>query len=228
MSIKNLIRDVISSIISYNNFTKINVFFRGGLHYIPMLGYADIKGWFTPKEAMALYDVALDLPEGNPLVCEIGSWQGKSSVVIAKGIIKKNNPKLYCVDPFDGMSDERSMAGGTVDKPKSGLKETFIINMKQNKVNNIITILEGYSHKVVQGFDENLDLLFIDGNHDYEAVLNDYLDWMKFVKVGGFIGFHDTTWPGPEKVIREHIMNRLAWKIIKNVDDLIIAQKLGN
>jgi len=47
--------------------------------------------------------------------------------------------------------------------------------------------------------------LLIDGNHDYEAVLNDYLDWMKFVKVGGFIAFHDITLPGPEKVIKEHI-----------------------
>jgi len=54
-----------------------------------MLGYTDIKGWFTPNEAMALYDVAQDLPRESPIVCEIGSWQGKSSIVIAKGLIKK-------------------------------------------------------------------------------------------------------------------------------------------
>jgi len=193
-----------------------------------MLGYADIKGWFTPKEAMALYDLACALPNENPVVCEIGAWHGKSSVILAKGVIKKNYPKLYCVDPFDGISDKRSMADAMFHKESFGIKEIFIRNTKENHVDGIVTILQGYSYDVVHSFNDNLDLLLVDGNHDYEAVLKDYLDWKKFVKADGFIAFHDSNLPGPNKVVREHIMNRPTWEIIKKVDDLVIAQKVGN
>jgi cephalosporin hydroxylase len=39
---------------------------------------------------------------------------------------------------------------------------------------------------------EELDLLFIDGNHSYESVLCDFLLYYPLVKQGGIIGFHDT------------------------------------
>ena len=36
-----------------------------------------------------------------------------------------------------------------------------------------------------------LDFLFIDGDHTYEGVKKDYEDYKKYVKDGGWIGFHD-------------------------------------
>lgn len=39
---------------------------------------------------------------------------------------------------------------------------------------------------------EDLDFLFIDGNHSYESVLCDFLLYYPLVKKGGIIGFHDT------------------------------------
>lgn len=36
-----------------------------------------------------------------------------------------------------------------------------------------------------------LDFLFIDGDHTYEGVKKDYEDYKKYVKEGGWIGFHD-------------------------------------
>ena len=39
---------------------------------------------------------------------------------------------------------------------------------------------------------ENLiDFLFIDGDHSYEGVKRDFLDYSPFVKPGGLVGFHD-------------------------------------
>ena len=37
-----------------------------------------------------------------------------------------------------------------------------------------------------------LDFLFIDGDHTYEGVKKDYEDYKKYVRPGGWIGFHDT------------------------------------
>jgi cephalosporin hydroxylase len=36
-----------------------------------------------------------------------------------------------------------------------------------------------------------LDFLFIDGDHTYQGVKKDYEDYKKYVKEGGWIGFHD-------------------------------------
>lgn len=54
---------------------------------------------------------------------------------------------------------------------------------------------------------EDLDFLFIDGNHSYESVLCDFLLYYPLVKKGGIIGFHDTALsednPGVPQLIAE-------------------------
>ncbi len=61
----------------------------------------------------------------------------------------------------------------------------------------------GYSNeshivaKVKKEIEENtsapkLDMLFIDGDHEYKSILTDWLIYKHFVKPGGLIGFHDS------------------------------------
>lgn len=38
---------------------------------------------------------------------------------------------------------------------------------------------------------EKVSFLYIDGDHSYDGVKADYLNYKEFVKSGGFIGFHD-------------------------------------
>ena len=60
--------------------------------------FQKIEGWLTHEEAMFLYDLAC---ESNPagVMVEVGSYLGKSSVVIGQAAMEKNM-KLYCVDDF--------------------------------------------------------------------------------------------------------------------------------
>ena len=47
--------------------------------------------------------------------------------------------------------------------------------------------------------DRMIDLLFIDGDHTYEGVRQDYLMYSQMVRPGGLVAFHDivkTPWPG--------------------------------
>jgi autotransporter strand-loop-strand O-heptosyltransferase len=62
-----------------------------------------------------------------------------------------------------------------------------------------VTTIHGSSHseeikekvkEILNG--ELLDFLFIDGDHTYEGVKQDYYMYKEFVKDGGWIGFHDT------------------------------------
>ena len=70
-------------------------------------------------------------------------------------------------------------------------------NIIKNRFNNVYFI-EGDSHKqeTVDSVsnilkEDKVDFLFIDADHTYEGVKSDYTLYKKFVKIGGYIGFHD-------------------------------------
>jgi len=53
-------------------------------------------------------------------------------------------------------------------------------------------IIKGWSNEVVNDFeDESLDFVFIDGNHDFEHVVEDVAKWSRKVKKGGIVSGHD-------------------------------------
>jgi hypothetical protein len=63
-----------------------------------------IQGWLTDAEAAELFHLAKYLTPANaPVVVELGSWQGKSSVVLAGGLFGKRDANLYCIDPSVAM-----------------------------------------------------------------------------------------------------------------------------
>ncbi len=53
--------------------------------------------------------------------------------------------------------------------------------------------------------DEKLDFLFIDGDHSYEGVRNDYVMYSPFVRPGGIIAFHDVALHPPVTGSEVHV-----------------------
>ena len=51
------------------------------------------------------------------------------------------------------------------------------------------------SQEVAKTWNKQIDILFIDGSHEYESVLFDYKTFSPFVRKGGLIIFHDTNPP---------------------------------
>ncbi len=88
----------------------------------------------------------------------------------------------------------------------SGGKETDIDLDSMKRPGQTVRVIHGNSHapetpgqvKYILG-DRMIDLLFIDGDHTYEGVSQDYLMYSPLVRPGGMIAFHDivkTPWPG--------------------------------
>lgn len=46
--------------------------------------------------------------------------------------------------------------------------------------------------------DAGIDFLFIDGDHSYEGVRQDFLSYSPLVRPGGLIAFHDIVWHDPQ------------------------------
>ena len=186
-----------------------------------------IQGWLSDAEADQLFKLARYLtPSYCPVAVELGSWKGKSSVMLAAGLRGKDNPKLYCVDPFgrdENPEYQKKYYDPLLQESTCTVEEIFTRNIKSFRVDDIVIPLKGYSFELGAKWIEPIDLLFIDANHEYEAVHRDFLTWSLFLKRGGVVAFHDLQWPGPDRVIREEItfpeygpveqVDSLAWAI---------------
>lgn len=193
-----------------------------------ILGYLDIDGWLTFREARGLYETAKALPEHRPVVVEIGSWQGKSSLVLAKGLAQKRSPVLYCIDPFNASGDAASRELYAEQEPREPelLLDRFVANMTSNGVWAMVVLKQGMSHTIVGDFSDAIDLLFIDGDHDYEGVLRDFNEWSPFVKAGGLIAFHDVgIFAGVTRAVEEHVLKRGLYEETRRADSLLVVAK---
>lgn len=56
--------------------------------------------------------------------------------------------------------------------------------------------------------EKQVDFLFIDGDHRYEAILNDYNNYSPLVRKGGIVAFHDIA-------INEEGGGHRAWNVVK-------------
>ena len=87
-------------------------------------------------------------------------------------------------------SDAHIMTMDLIIKNRS-LLESF------RSANQKLKILEGDStsekmiSKVREYFPEGIDYILIDGDHSYEGVKKDFINYSKLAKKGGLIGFHD-------------------------------------
>ena len=64
-----------------------------------------VPGWFEDDEAWALHEVVRNHPSSSasgPTVVEIGSWHGRSTVVIARALQARGSGVVYAIDPHAG------------------------------------------------------------------------------------------------------------------------------
>jgi len=176
-----------------------------------------IDGWLYLQEAVKLFKLVKDIKSERPVVCEIGVWKGKSSYVLASAL-KGTKGVLYCIDPFSGDGDDASKDDYQAimrDMNKS-LLENFKETMTLYNLSEYIRIIPKLSEQARLNFPESkIDLLFIDGNHTYEAVKRDYDLYSPLLVSGGVIVLHDVGANhvnGPSRVMYEEIVNNSKWK----------------
>lgn len=200
---------------------------RRGLQYWPMVGYTTIPGWLTEGEAMRLYDLARAIRRPGAVVVEVGSWLGRSSVVIAKGLGTSRGARLYCVDPWNGDGEDyaRPEYSAIAERQPRPLHEQFMENMRAFDVADTVRPLRGYSEGIGANFTGLIDLLFIDANHEYESVRADFEVWSPRLVPHGVLAFHDADHDGPRAVIEELVEGRPGWSRGAQVDSLWHARR---
>ena len=109
-----------------------------------------------------------------------------------KGADKES--KLYCIDPWDDYNEYVEYKN---EQPQ--IYDTFIENIKNSGFQDKIIINRGYSNKEIYKFDDEFfDIIYIDGNHEPEYVLEDAVSSFRKLKVNGIMIFDDYGWCGPD------------------------------
>jgi len=125
--------------------------------------------------------------ESKDIIVEIGGFQGRTSIELAKGSKEGQKHKIYVIDPWTGVK-VHSTKDVFIDK------NTFVNNIKNAKMDDIIIPIQSLSEKCLPQWDKSIGMLFIDGDHSYDGVKKD-IKWIKHVIPGGIVAFHDYLLP---------------------------------
>jgi len=130
-----------------------------------------INTHLTRCERLLLYKLGLSQPPGAVMV-EIGSYLGASSCFLAAAAQVRGG-KLHCVDTWlnDGMTEGRR------DTWNEFSKNTLPFSPS-------IRTHRGTSTDIAVNFKDRIDLLFVDGDHSYEACKADLKTWFPYMVDG--------------------------------------------
>jgi len=180
----------------------------------------EIDGWLSDNEGKLLYNLAKNC-KGEGKIVEIGSWKGKSTVWLASGSKNGKNVKVYAIDPHTGSSEHKDWFG------EVWTFEEFKKNIKKANVDDLVMPIVKTSEDAAKEFNEPVELIFIDGAHEYEYVKMDFELWFPKIIDGGIIAFHDTVgWLGPKKVVSEYLAKSKNFKNLQFIDSITYAQKV--
>lgn len=135
----------------------------------------------------------MDKPRGLPnlfreLGYKVGAEIGVNKGHFSKWIcykMRRNKPKLFLIDPYKSYKEyseylDQNEMDSIYEEAKTRLAKFNVEFVKK------------MSMEAVKDFNDNsLDFVFIDGNHDFQYVVNDIAEWSRKVKPGGIVSGHD-------------------------------------
>ena len=167
----------------------------------------------TPRERICIFEQAIGA-FGLGLFIEIGSYFGATSVILAEVLRRqgiKGHSKLYCIDTWhnNGMSEGKRY---TLD---------FFRKSVAPWSDYIVKVI-GDSRRVPPPLDGEYDLLFIDGDHSYEACLSDAKRFSPQIRLGGKVVFHDhdPRFPGVVRTIGK-MLESGDWCVSSSVETVL-------
>ena len=118
---------------------------------------------------------------GYKVGAEIGVCKGKFSRVFCWNV---PDIKLYCIDTWesdiDDPGDEGELNEANYAHAKRILSPFDTIFIRKNSMEALEDFKDG-----------SLDFVYIDGNHTFDYIMIDLIEWSKKVRKGGIVSGHD-------------------------------------
>lgn len=148
---------------------------------------ADIEGWLTDAQADRLRAAAQRL-DGGATIVEIGSFRGKSAVVLAAAV--PPGARVICIDPHLG-SDRGPQEIAADHERGADDYEAFHANLARHGVSDTVEHVRALSSAALGAVDGPVDLLYVDGAHRFRPASDDLVRWGARVRPGGTMLVHD-------------------------------------
>jgi predicted O-methyltransferase YrrM len=157
-----------------------------------------IESFVSMDESWLLYEAARQSRSGR--VAEIGSHKGRSTIALAMGVMARGGGSVVAVDPFDdeidGESGDFRLQQFQENLIRAGVAEYVVLRRKR-------------SHEIADNIPGcSLDVLFVDGSHEYEDVVQDVDDWLPKMVDGGLMVFNDPVIPQVGWALRDRVATR--------------------
>jgi len=177
-----------------------------------------VEGWLSDAQGRALFRAAAET-RGRGAIVEIGSWKGRSTTWLASGA-RLAGHRVYAIDPH-----RRSR-----EYPDAETEEEFRANLARNGLTAVVEPLIMTSEEAMARVAGPVELLFIDGDHSYEAVRRDAELWLPRLIEGATVMFHDVAtaaYSGPRRVVREMVCRSPLFHRIGRVGSMVVARRTG-
>ena len=165
---------------------------------------------------------------GRKMLVEIGVFEGASGSHFRS--VMARDATLHLIDPFIADSNNEHL----VARP-------FFAHMNVERIRNgRVKWHRDFSYNVVKKWFGDIDFLFIDGNHTYDACLQDWMEWSPYVPVNGIVMFHDARfgkgdgsfwdgWEGPTQVVDKLFRGpgRMTnWEIVDEAGTVVVVMRV--
>jgi predicted O-methyltransferase YrrM len=146
-----------------------------------------VEGWMTDEQARRLFDAARAL-EPPATIVEIGSFRGRSAIVLAHGA--PEGVDVVAIDPHAGNDRGPQQIAGSPDEGEAD-NAAFRANLERAGVAARVRHVRLPSRSALDELTDAVDLLYVDGAHRYGPARDDIARWGARVKPGGTLLIHD-------------------------------------
>lgn len=177
-----------------------------------------IYGHVSPAEMELLYRLASQTaPQG--VIVEIGSFQGKSTVCLGLGA-KEISASVYAIDPHENEQVNPATHYGMENHA------ALLKNLVDFEVADVVRVIALPSLSAIEVWTRAVDLLWIDGCHEYPAIFADLIEWSQFVPLNGKIAVHDSSghFPDVTQALQMFLMDH-EWHILEQVDATTVLER---
>lgn len=162
---------------------------------------ASVEGLIREDEMRLLF-LAAALPTGEGEVLEIGSFKGRSTVVLARGALWAGQDRVVACDTFTGPSEtDPDVTGSTY--------EAFAAALERHGLTEHVEVRPQLSSELAREWSRPIRLLWIDGDHTYEGVKADVDGFVPHLAPGAVVAFHDvgrSRFPGPTRCFLDEVL----------------------
>ena len=190
------------------------------LHFVRWrLGLDIAEQWMAPEESACLIAHA----RGKKRLAEIGVWEGGTTRRLCE--VMASDATIHAIDPYppgrSGISYQKSHRGRSEVAAVSNGRVVWLRQTGAEAAQNRSVLAAPF------------DFIFVDGDHTYEGLRQDWEGWSPLVGPGGIVALHDSLLPeghldaGSVRYSNEVVVHDPRFETVDEVASLRVLRRVA-